>query len=397
MNNAIQVQNLNKSFLLPHEQRNTLKESFINLFRRTQYEHFQALNNVAFSIPKGSFFGIMGANGSGKSTLLKILANIYQPDSGEVLVSGKVAPLLELGIGFQQELPARQNIFINAALLGLTNRQIEKALPKIIEFAEIENFIDLKIKNFSSGMRQRLAFAIATQIEADIYLCDEVLAVGDESFQRKCLQKFAQWQQEGKTIVLVSHNVNQIQQFCDQAIWLHLGEIEAQGRPAEVVEAYLGHLYRQNQPDFSDSPVRITKLTIHEQSPPKTPKNTFSTHQPITIQIHYHTKEPLTNPVFGLALHKHDGTHLTGPNTQTSQYSIPLISGSGYLECQFVTQNLLAGTYLLSASIFNHDCTHPFDYLDKQFSFSIIESQANQYGLIDLSPKWNIVESRTEQ
>ncbi len=243
MPNQISVQNLSKSFLVPHQRRTTLKESFVGLVRNQiwkgeTHEKFFALQDLALEIKQGEFVGIIGPNGSGKSTLLKLLAGIYKQDSGQINVNGSIAPLLELGIGFQQDLSARDNIFINAALLGLSTQHTRKILPGIIEFAEIGHFLDQKVKNYSSGMRQRLAFAIAAHIDADIYLCDEVFAVGDANFQAKCLQVFYNWQQAGKTILLVSHNTNQIAESCDRALLLKSGEILADGEPQTVVELY---------------------------------------------------------------------------------------------------------------------------------------------------------------
>ena len=239
----ISVQNLSKSFLVPHQRRTTLKDSFVDflgagLWRRPVQEQFFALNDVSMEIGAGEFVGIIGPNGSGKSTLLKILAGIYRPNAGQVNLRGSVAPLLELGIGFQQDLSARDNIYINAALLGLPASQTRRLLPAIVEFAEIGHFLDLKIKNYSSGMRQRLAFAIAAHLDADIYLCDEVFAVGDESFQQKCLAVFRRWRDSGKTILLVSHNTGQIADLCDRALLIDRGQLLADGPATAVVELY---------------------------------------------------------------------------------------------------------------------------------------------------------------
>ncbi len=255
MTSAISVKSLTKTFILPHQKRTTLKESFVDFWQRQTYEKFAALSDVSFEVNRGEFFGIIGPNGCGKSTLLKILAGIYRPDSGIVTIgiadkgthhAGthstpqplSIASLLELGIGFQQDLSARENIFINGTLLGLTARQIRRLLPGIVEFAGIENFLDLKVKNFSSGMRQRLAFAIAAHIDADIYLCDEVLAVGDESFQKKCFETFASWREQGKTVVLVSHDANQIATLCDRAIYLDHGQLKSTGSAHQVIADY---------------------------------------------------------------------------------------------------------------------------------------------------------------
>lgn len=385
------VNNLSKSFLIPHQRRTTLKENFVDFLRPNVYEKFKALDNISFQIKKGEFWGIVGPNGSGKSTLLKILAKIYQPDSGQIQVNGRIAPLLELGIGFKEELSARENIFISGALLGLSRLQIKQRFNHILEFAGIAHFIDLKLKNFSSGMRQRLAFAIAAQIDADIYLCDEVFAVGDEVFQQKCLDTFKLWQAEGKTIILVSHNSGLIEQFCDQALFLDQGQVKAIGSAKNVIAVYgqfqaLQNINRQLD-DFAQTDLKITGLELLDQSGEK--KTVFQTGSSLIVRLHYHSQKTIHKPVFGLAIHRSDGVHLTGPNTKTSGYQIEVIkSGRGHLDCYIPSLNLLAGQYLISASAFDYTCTLPFDYLDKQFSFTVERNRDNQYGLIDLSVSW---------
>jgi len=292
--------------------------------------------------------------------------------------------LLELGIGFQQDLSARDNIYINAALLGLHSSKIRKLLPQIVEFAEIGHFLDLKIKNYSSGMRQRLAFAIAAHLDADIYLCDEVFAVGDESFQNKCLAVFKRWREQGKTIILVSHNTAQIAELCDRVIFLKSGQVISEGNPQEVVSTYQKTVSGQPIHDFSSSPLRLTDLQILNARPIKTGDD-------LQLRIHFQAKTKIENPVFGLAIHRDDGTHVTGPNTKTSGFDIPFLpAGQGYIDCRFPGISLLAGQYHLSISAFDYACAHAFDYLDKRFSFLVEPNRDNQYGLVDLSANWSL-------
>lgn len=232
------LKNVNKHFRVPTERKTTLKEFFTSPFRSSNYQKFHALKSINLHIKAGETIGIIGANGSGKSTLLKILAGIYHPDSGDAQVNGTISPLLELGIGFNNELSARNNVFLNATIIGIPQAQIKKLYPQIVEFAGLEKFMNMKIKNFSSGMRMRLAFAIASQVEADIYLCDEVLAVGDNEFQQKSLQTFNNLKDAGKTIVLVTHDLATAQHYCDRLILISKGQITAEGKPAEVVRFY---------------------------------------------------------------------------------------------------------------------------------------------------------------
>jgi ABC-type polysaccharide/polyol phosphate transport system ATPase subunit len=232
---AIEVERVSKSFRIPHEQRTYVKEYFLHPFSRTQYERNDALKGVTFSVEAGEFFGIYGPNGSGKSTLLRIVAGIYTPDAGGVRVKGLLSPFIELGVGFDLDLNARDNIRINATLAGLTRRQVDARFDEILAFSELERFVDQKLKNYSSGMLMRLAYSIAIQIPFDVLLLDEVLAVGDQSFQQKCFGTFERFKAEGKTVVLVTHQQELLSSFCDRVLLLEHGVVGAIGPPNEVI------------------------------------------------------------------------------------------------------------------------------------------------------------------
>jgi len=237
---AIEVTGINKSFALPHEVQSTLKEHFLHPLQRTTFEHQRALSDVSFEVMQGEFFGIIGPNGSGKSTLLKILAGIYRQDSGTVVVNGLLSPFIELGVGFNMELNARDNILLNGTLLGLTRGQLDEQFDPILEFAELERFADQKLKNYSSGMLLRLAFSIAIQVPFDILMLDEVLAVGDDAFQKKCFAVFDDLIHEtNKTIVFVGHDLETMKRYCDRALYLQNGVVQAIGRVEDVVERYV--------------------------------------------------------------------------------------------------------------------------------------------------------------
>jgi ABC-type polysaccharide/polyol phosphate transport system ATPase subunit len=237
---AVEVESVSKFFRLPHQQRTTFKEHFLHPFERTTYERQEALHDISFTIDEGEFFGVIGRNGSGKSTLMKVIAGIYRANAGSVRINGRLSPFIELGVGFNPELSARDNIRINASLLGLTARQLRARFDEILAFAELEQFVDQKLKNFSSGMHVRLAFSIAIQVDFDILLLDEVLAVGDEAFQRKCMDTFDRFREEGKTMVFVSHDLATVAARCDRALLLDQGVQVALGPAAEVVNTYLG-------------------------------------------------------------------------------------------------------------------------------------------------------------
>jgi ABC-type polysaccharide/polyol phosphate transport system ATPase subunit len=239
MGTIIRAHGLTKTFRLPHERRTTFKEHFLHPFRQIEYEQNRALSDITFEVEDGEFFSVIGPNGSGKSTLLKILAGIYRADSGELAVRGKLSPFIELGAGFNPELTARDNVRINATLLGLSKRELEERYSKIVAFSELERFMDQKLKNFSSGMQIRLAYAIAIQVTFDILLLDEVLAVGDGEFQERCMETFERFHDEGKTIVFVSHDLNSVRRFSDRALYIEGGRTVALGPVDDVLGSYL--------------------------------------------------------------------------------------------------------------------------------------------------------------
>jgi len=236
----IRVENITKIFKIPQENRYTFKENLVSFFRPVRYELIKALDNVNFQVGQGEFLGIIGPNGCGKSTLLKIMAGILLPSSGRVDIDGKISPFLELGVGFNMDLTARENIFQNGIILGLSKAEIRKRFDSIVQFAELEKFVDMRLKNFSSGMHVRLAFSVAIQVDADILLMDEVLAVGDAHFQQKCFQVFDEYKKSGKTIVLVTHDMGAVQNYCTRAIYLREGRLVCDDRPNGVVARYLG-------------------------------------------------------------------------------------------------------------------------------------------------------------
>jgi ABC-type polysaccharide/polyol phosphate transport system ATPase subunit len=236
---AITVRNLSKTFRLPAERRGTLRERLMKLHVRNERKARKTLDNINFEIQQGEFFGIIGRNGSGKSTLLKILAGIYRPDKGsEVTIHGRIAPMLELGVGFNPELTGRENVFLNATILGLNRRQITERYETIVDFAQLQDFMELQVKHYSSGMSVRLAFAVAMQVDAPIMLLDEVLAVGDFVFAEKCFALFERYKTEGKTIILVTHDPSAMERFADRAMLIHKSQIKSVGKPQEVLETY---------------------------------------------------------------------------------------------------------------------------------------------------------------
>ncbi len=235
---AVSVRNVSKKFRIPHEKVTTLRGAAVSVFKKNSYEEFLALDNVSFDVKKGEFLGIIGRNGSGKSTLLKILADIYTADAGQVKINGRISPFLELGIGFNPELSGRDNVYLNATVLGMSQKEINEKFDDIVRFSELERFIDQKLKNYSSGMQVRLAFSVSIHANRDILLMDEVLAVGDVNFQSKCLKEFEKYREMGRTVVIVTHDTCVVEKYCDQALLLAEGKIITLGSVHNVVAKY---------------------------------------------------------------------------------------------------------------------------------------------------------------
>lgn len=403
---AIKVENLSKKFKIPHERDSTLKQAALHLFNQKTYQEFEALKNVSFEVKKGEFFGIIGRNGSGKSTLLKILAGIYVPDKGRVSVNGKLSPFLELGVGFNPQLTARENVFLGGSILGLARKEISEKFNQIIRFAELEDFVDMKLKNFSSGMQVRLAFSLAINVHAEILLMDEVLAVGDSNFQSKCLEEFNRYREQGKTVILVTHDTSVVQRYCDRAMLLRNGSIEKIGKPLDVVGRYTSQ-------NISDEERRLVEEAAVEEASKEDEKvekeeknkqisiknveflnidgraqNVFQTGDDIVIRLHYVANKVIAKPVFGLAIYTQDNIHITGPNTRTSNFIINEVAGDGYIDYIIKNNPLFSGSFYLTVAIYNWECRVPYDFLEKKFVFKIKSSETNQFGIVKLNQEW---------
>ncbi|MCX6762157.1 MAG: ABC transporter ATP-binding protein [Candidatus Moranbacteria bacterium] len=405
---AIKVNGVSKTFRIPHEKISSLRGAFVSAFKSNGYEEFKALDDISFEVKKGEFFGIIGRNGSGKSTLLKILAGIYQPDKRKfngVKVNGLISPFLELGIGFNPELSGRDNVYLNAAVLGLTHKQIDEKFDDIVEFSELRRFIDQKVKNYSSGMQVRLAFSVAIHANRDILLMDEVLAVGDSNFQSKCLEEFNRYKGQGKTVVLVTHDIGTVQRYCDRAMLLRNGKIEMIGDPEKVGSKYVYQNMLDEEKRLSNEEGREEKKkdrkTDHERENRMAEitkveflgedgkeKNVFETGEDITARIYFSAKKKIEKPVFGVAIHTQDDIHISGPNTKTSKFAIDFIEGNGFLDFVAPKNQFFTGTYKFTAALYNWECVTPFDFKDKAYDFKVISSDENQNGLMKIETLW---------
>src|ERR1035437_3238262 len=390
-NYAIRAENLSKRFWLNAERHTSLKERVVR-GKLPRGHEFWALRDASFEIERGSTFGLMGPNGSGKSTTLKVLAGIYRPTSGRVTVDGRVSALLELGSGFHGDLTGRENIRLNGAILGLTGRQINSAMDRILDFAGIGEFIDLPVKIYSSGMFVPLAFAIAVSLDPEILMVDEVIAVGDEEFQRKCFDHLFDLRKRGTTIVLVTHSLGLIRDMCDQAMWLEHGQIQRLGPAMEVADSYIADVNERevqaHQAGAAEEPeanefkrlgsgeVRITSLEFLDGDGKPSP--VLLAGAPCTIRMHFLAHEPISHVIFGIGFLHESGANVAGPNSDRhGPWS--LTPGVGYVD--FVVDELLLqpATYRVSTAIV--DRGHTYDYADREFDLHVRGSGNQEPGL----------------
>lgn len=364
---AIRVKNVSKDFILPHNKKTSLKQAAIGLVKRdTSYEVQHALKDVSFEIKKGEFFGIVGRNGSGKSTLLKIMAGVYTPTNGGIKVNGSLVPFIELGVGFNPELSGRDNVFLNGALLGFSREEMEKMYDEIVAFAELEQFMDQKLKNYSSGMQVRLAFSIAIRAEGDILVLDEVLAVGDSAFQKKCYDYFDQLKLDKRTIVLVTHSMGTIEQFCDRAMILENGALLDVGEPTKIADLYneqnlkiskesVARNNKKTQKDTeSESTGLVAKIVSIETYSPKTgtKKNIFTYNEKIGIRYLIKTYEFIKSPTVGLAIHDKKKNHIFATNTPNIGVKLKDVEPNQTIQIEFIIDNTLGNNiYSISGAV----------------------------------------------
>lgn len=383
----ISIKNLSKKFKILHENRDSLRENIFNFFRPSTYEILNVVDDLSFELKKGEFFGIIGRNGSGKSTLLKILAGVYEATSGNVFVDGRVAPFLELGVGFNPELTGRENVFLNASILGLRRREVEEKYDEIVEFAELSKFMDQKLKNYSSGMYVRLAFSIAMQSDADIYLLDEVLAVGDAAFQQKCFGKFRELKALGKTIVFVSHDISSIRQFCDRVLYMKDGKMMALGKTDELIDHYVYEDQNEIVDGVGDEDslgdekkIEVDKVEFLDVAGESVDR--FVSGDAMTIRVFYKKNEELDDLVCGIALYRNDGAHIYGTNSFLQGKSL-VLGRRGFVDFKTDSLPLLSGDYLLTVA-FHREDGFSYDWRDKEFSFKVVNVK-NVDGFVDLN------------
>ena len=357
---AISVRNVSKTFRLPHQQYHTLKERALHPFRARSFDLLRAVQNVSLEIAPGEFFGIVGRNGSGKSTLLKCLAGIYDVDEGEIEIEGRLSPFIELGVGFNPDLTARDNVIINAIMLGLSRREARERFDDILAFAELQEFVDLKLKNYSSGMYVRLAFATAVQVDADVLLIDEVLAVGDAAFQQRCFDEFTRLREAGRTILFVTHDMGAVERYCDRAMLLERGNVVDIGDPSSIARHYnrlnFDRMPSQEAPASETEPeprlpaAEIVRARFETKDGEVAVSALQGDDSVVRMEVAFH--EPLDNPIFAIALMNEAGQTVFAANTDAQRILTGSFAVGSTATVLLRYQNWLApGRYRLFARV----------------------------------------------
>ncbi|MBI5198285.1 MAG: ABC transporter ATP-binding protein [Nitrospirae bacterium] len=415
--NAIKVDGVTKIYRLYHSPRERLKELFSRRGKKHHHE-FHALRDISFTVETGETVGIIGQNGSGKSTLLKIITGVIQPTGGAVKVNGRVSSLLELGAGFNPEFTGRDNVFMNGALMGFSQKEMERKFAEIAAFADIGEFVDQPVRTYSSGMYTRLAFSAAINVDPDILIIDEILSVGDENFQSKCRQKIQELRRSGKTILLVSHDMFTVENLCGKVCLLDHGRCLMEGKPVDVIPAYknimqskpvagqggsgpLTHVVVEAsgaQREFKrwgTKDVEITDVYFINNERDPVSEVILEPNGKLSVRIEYTAHKRIVRPVFGIAIHRDDGIDVNRSNTRMSRLDIPYIEGKGAIEYAVDRLPLLPGKFHFTASVSDYDVFIPYDLWYKCLSFSVsqTESVEERVGIVHLDSQWNFLRS----
>lgn len=408
--NVIEVNHISKSFRVYLDKGHTIKENVL-FSKRRRYENREVLKDISFSVKKGEAIGLIGHNGCGKSTTLKLLTRIMYPDSGTITMNGRVSSLIELGAGFHPDMSGRENIYINASIFGLSRKEIDARLDDIIAFSELEEFIDNPVRTYSSGMYMRLAFSVAINVDADILLIDEILAVGDVNFQAKCFNRLREIKAEGTTIVIVSHSLGQIEQICDRSIWIHEGVIRAEGKPRDIHPEYLDYMGEKRQETIKKEKIkepvslqdeidikqkeikrwgngyaRIQYVRLLNEN--RDEQTVFKTGEKVCIVMEYKVNKIVNDAVFGIGIFRSDGLQCYGTNTRIDNLREFSLKESGSIMVELNSLDLIPGAYLLDIAI-ESGMGIPIDYYKEACRFEIY-SDINDVGVCRLYHKWNL-------
>lgn len=383
---AIKVDHVSKRFVLPHERVNSIKGLFTSSLKKKRSkggsETQHALRDISFEIKKGEFFGIVGRNGSGKSTMLKILAGIYQPSEGSITTHGKLVPFIELGVGFNPELTGRENVFLNGAMLGFSEKEVAAMYDDIVAFAELERFMDQKLKNYSSGMQVRLAFSMATRSEADILLIDEILAVGDADFQRKCFDYFQALKGSGTTVVFVTHDMNAVREYCDKAILIEDSHLVEEGTPSKVATSYTRMFMEQEEPAdevetkdrrWGDNALTFTDVKV-------LPKRVTPEDKEVVISMRAVAKQDVKDPLFGFLIKNAAGIQITGSNNDIERQSIGALRKDESVDIIWTVPNVFNdGVHFIDPAIVYKGGHQVADWWEEATSFKVFREDKTSY------------------
>ncbi|HIE56242.1 MAG TPA: ABC transporter ATP-binding protein [Chromatiaceae bacterium] len=397
---VISFQNVSKRFTFTKDKPSSVLEIFTSAFSRrsrfkTEDDNLWAVKDVSFDVLPGQAFGIVGRNGSGKSTVLKLVTRILKPTDGRIIVNGRVSALLELGAGFHQDLTGRENVYLNASLLGLSRAETDARFDDILAFSELDEFIDMPVKHYSSGMYMRLGFSVAINMDPDILIVDEILAVGDQPFQTKCIDAILDMKRRGVTIVFVSHDIRLMRQLCTHMLWLDKGVTQAQGTVEDVAQRYIEYSnMREGQqllsPEFErwgTGEIEITGVTLLNTA--GEPEKTYKTGESMTIEMRYFAHKPIPNPEFGLAIFRQDGVHINGPNTRLAGVDLGVVDGPGVVRYEIEKLPLLPSRYSLTVAVHDGRFPHCYDYHKEAYNFRIIPGgTTEQDGLFVLPAQW---------
>jgi len=390
---AVDVVDVSKRYRLYHERNQSLKASVMR-GRRARYEEFWALRDVSLQVREGTAYGLVGENGSGKSTLLKCMARILRPDQGRITTHGKVSALLELGAGFHPELSGRENVFLNGSILGLSKKQLLSRFDEIVGFAGLEQFIDAPVKNYSSGMYVRLGFSVAINVDPDILLIDEVLAVGDAEFQRRCGDKFAELRAQGKTIVIVTHALGTVKEMCDEAALLEHGVIQTVGNATDVVDRYLGDVFAVGADAEGADAVRLPGPSIERVElldAHGRPADGARTGDAVTLRFHFTLPTPLSAPVLVASFHTLDGLEVSRPAVPMTDLFGGAVPTAGAVDLDIARLPVLGGTYDITAAIAEGGVLHGVP--DRAHALRIVVERASgteEHGVVSLGGQWKL-------
>ncbi len=393
---AVEIRNLRKRFKIYGDRGESLKDRMLSKSRRA-FEYKEVLRDISFEVKKGEALALVGKNGCGKSTLLKLMSGILYPDSGQVIMNGRVSSLIELGAGFHPDMTGRENIYTNASIFGLSHKEIARKVDTIIEFSELEEFIDTPVRTYSSGMYMRLAFAVAIHVGADILLIDEILAVGDAAFQAKCFERLMEIKAEGTTICIVSHSMAQLERICDRTIWIDGGQIRMEGAPADVHPKYLEFMgQRMRKPaakkaepekdEAEQKSARIESARLLSQAGEEI--ENFQTGDAVTLELTYSAQADAQGEeaLVGLALYRADKTLCYGTNTDREHLKPLILREKGVIRCAFSPMNLTAGSYFLDVALRKLDM-FAFDYVSAAVRFSVYDT-IDETGVARLEHTW---------